>query len=53
VARASVLATRKKSASPMASLAASILSACSSAGTTWIQRNGKNEGVIVLFANIL
>lgn len=34
VARASVLATRKKSASPMASLADAILAACSSAGMT-------------------
>jgi hypothetical protein len=34
VARASVLATRKKSESPAASLADAILAACSSAGIT-------------------
>lgn len=38
VARASVLATRKKLESPAASLADAILAACSSAGIACLQR---------------
>lgn len=39
IARASVRATRKKSASPIASLADAIFTACSSAGITYDKKN--------------